>query len=367
MARIKGLQRMFGMGAEKRCKQLGLQLRVEIAHAPAAHEHSQTNRWFVEVVDEDDNSMVWDQPFESDDAADREFRRKLAEEGIEAMVGLSPQSMQGDLPSQRTEVETTVADPARKSDILFRLGEPRLDHANWPDYGRYGLTEADVDDLIALATDHSLHQAPGDSDAVWAPLHAWRALAQIGDPRAIEPLIGLFDALRDNDWAWEELPHVFAMLGSEAVAPLGAYLRARDHDEFAYGSAIGALEQIAKRDPSTRDAVVAIITDYLDHADLDAAYLNGAAVATLVTLQARESIEPIRRLYAAAAVDLFACGDIEDVEMELGLRSERSRPRPDLAKLYGFDERPSRSKKKVGRNDPCPCGSGKKYKKCCLN
>jgi preprotein translocase subunit SecA len=24
-----------------------------------------------------------------------------------------------------------------------------------------------------------------------------------------------------------------------------------------------------------------------------------------------------------------------------------------------------RSKKKVGRNDPCPCGSGKKFKKCC--
>lgn len=22
--------------------------------------------------------------------------------------------------------------------------------------------------------------------------------------------------------------------------------------------------------------------------------------------------------------------------------------------------------KKVGRNDPCPCGSGLKYKKCCL-
>lgn len=24
-----------------------------------------------------------------------------------------------------------------------------------------------------------------------------------------------------------------------------------------------------------------------------------------------------------------------------------------------------RSTPKVGRNDPCPCGSGKKYKKCC--
>jgi hypothetical protein len=21
---------------------------------------------------------------------------------------------------------------------------------------------------------------------------------------------------------------------------------------------------------------------------------------------------------------------------------------------------------KIGRNDPCPCGSGRKYKKCCL-
>ena len=25
------------------------------------------------------------------------------------------------------------------------------------------------------------------------------------------------------------------------------------------------------------------------------------------------------------------------------------------------------SKKSVGRNEPCPCGSGKKYKKCCIN
>ncbi|MEA3322812.1 MAG: SEC-C metal-binding domain-containing protein [Patescibacteria group bacterium] len=28
-------------------------------------------------------------------------------------------------------------------------------------------------------------------------------------------------------------------------------------------------------------------------------------------------------------------------------------------------EKPLKSEKTVGRNDPCPCGSGKKYKKCC--
>ena len=25
------------------------------------------------------------------------------------------------------------------------------------------------------------------------------------------------------------------------------------------------------------------------------------------------------------------------------------------------------NKRKVGRNDPCPCGSGKKFKKCCIH
>jgi preprotein translocase subunit SecA len=27
--------------------------------------------------------------------------------------------------------------------------------------------------------------------------------------------------------------------------------------------------------------------------------------------------------------------------------------------------KPVRAGAKIGRNDPCPCGSGKKYKKCC--
>ena len=29
------------------------------------------------------------------------------------------------------------------------------------------------------------------------------------------------------------------------------------------------------------------------------------------------------------------------------------------------EKKPVRKGEKIGRNDPCPCGSGKKYKKCC--
>ena len=36
-------------------------------------------------------------------------------------------------------------------------------------------------------------------------------------------------------------------------------------------------------------------------------------------------------------------------------------PHPELQKATAIQKTT-----KVGRNDPCPCGSGKKYKKCCL-
>ena len=42
----------------------------------------------------------------------------------------------------------------------------------------------------------------------------------------------------------------------------------------------------------------------------------------------------------------------------------------DYARICGLpfslDEAVFKDRKKVGRNDPCPCGSGKKYKKCCM-
>jgi uncharacterized protein len=33
--------------------------------------------------------------------------------------------------------------------------------------------------------------------------------------------------------------------------------------------------------------------------------------------------------------------------------------------IYKMNNDKKETKSKVGRNDPCPCGSGKKYKKCC--
>ena len=46
-----------------------------------------------------------------------------------------------------------------------------------------------------------------------------------------------------------------------------------------------------------------------------------------------------------------------------GLSFPAAKPRPAVQTAAPMIQ-PIRSGRKVGRNDPCPCGSGKKYKKC---
>ena len=254
-----------------------------------------------------------------------------------------------------------------KVGVLFELGEARRTGGDWPDYLQYGFDSGDVEDLLALMTDTSLHEAPSESNKVWVPLHAWRTLGQLGNLRAINPMIGMFNSLCEDDWALEELPRAVAMIGRDAISPLTNFMGDSSNKEFARAMAVNALEEIAVRDPSARDEVVTIVTDYLEAPDVTATGFNGSAVSTLITLQAQESIDTLRRLYASGNVDIFACGDIEEVEIELGVRTQRSTPPPDLNELYGLTTQEGAKRKKVGRNDPCPCGSGKKYKKCCLH
>ena len=64
--------------------------------------------------------------------------------------------------------------------------------------------------------------------------------------------------------------------------------------------------------------------------------------------------------------------DTARMMLTVKLRTQEEPKREQVAKpttATGGDgsdkKRPVRAGKKIGRNDPCPCGSGKKYKKCC--
>jgi hypothetical protein len=53
----------------------------------------------------------------------------------------------------------------------------------------------------------------------------------------------------------------------------------------------------------------------------------------------------------------------EKKHLEIGIDEN---PIPLVHFLPDLDTTTFRSDKKIGRNEPCPCGSGKKYKKCCV-
>lgn len=43
--------------------------------------------WLLEVVDEFNNSTVWDDPFPSDHEAMKELQRALQEDGVDSLIG----------------------------------------------------------------------------------------------------------------------------------------------------------------------------------------------------------------------------------------------------------------------------------------
>lgn len=71
--------------------------------------------------------------------------------------------------------------------------------------------------------------------------------------------------------------------------------------------------------------------------------------------------------YMPALLELsWYAADRSDATRALSLlrRSGASKANPELQYLLSLDDRPE---EEVGRNDPCPCGSGRKFKMCCIN
>ena len=65
---------------------------------------------------------------------------------------------------------------------------------------------------------------------------------------------------------------------------------------------------------------------------------------------------------------LFKVQPVSDVDMK-SMEEKRKKEEGKMVLGRGEDQgdevkQPVRRGKKIGRNEPCPCGSGKKYKKC---
>jgi len=260
-------------------------------------------------------------------------------------------------------------DPVRR--LLFIGESDGWTPATWPDYpAAYGLGREHAAELIGLACDSAFDGEDGEE--IWAPMHAWRALGQLKVEEATAPLLALLSRnAEDDDVLSEELPAVFGMIGPPAIPHLAGYLSGQSISQWAAIAALGGLKEIAARCPEQRGECIVIVARMLArHEDADP-LINGFAIWNLIDLGAVEAIYAIREVFRRGVVDLSVVGDEEDVEIALGLRNKRTTPMQSyhtapLDWLTGPEAAVPPWAGKIGRNDPCPCGSGKKYKKCCL-
>ena len=79
-------------------------------------------------------------------------------------------------------------------------------------------------------------------------------------------------------------------------------------------------------------------------------------------LTAEKFLQPAQPAYAAAAAAAASAGT---AEQRRDLQAAERASRGEGGAPAKRKRQPIRAMPTVGRNEPCPCGSGKKYKQCC--
>lgn len=205
---------------------------------------------------------------------------------------------------------------------LLELGENSVT-PEWMDYRELGLGPEHVPALVRMAAGAALDEPEDESPAAWAPIHARRALGQLRAAEAVEPLLDLAEAIADHLFTEPELAVVFGMIGRAAIPPLAVVLADDSQSQALHVLAISGLDEIAARDPSTRDEVVPLLVARMEKWERNSDDVNAFLVDALVEMRVMEAVPLMEQAFAADRVDLLLRGDWEDVQVDLGLIEER--------------------------------------------
>lgn len=283
--------------------------------------------------------------------------------------------------------------------------------------------EAPPPDLIRVCLAHQEALTPGllalleagadvewlDSDPRWyRDIHAGLLLCAFREPAAL-PVFARRLREEDSDelveWFEYALPYGYGPL---AIPMLVDLLDVQDDYDYPSGVACQMLVYIALHYPEAQARVIAALRQHLPPVDADGTPLLTEAqrddppllwtwiVSAFMDLRYDEDDARVKALFDADVLDVMVFGDWEayraafapdaplpwdaehvyDIDEDYEERYEEYLgliQRAPTAPLYLPPIFPPASDEvtfvhtapKVGRNDPCPCGSGKKYKHCC--
>jgi hypothetical protein len=253
-----------------------------------------------------------------------------------------------------------------------------------------------IDDFLAS-------EGPADPNALFFMFHL---LGEWREKSAYRSLAALLRLPRDvldaifGDCITETTNRVMTGVFDGDPGPLYEIIRDTEADEFVRAKMCQAIAILTRRGELPRDATVAFLRDCFSQLEPKKDCYVWSGWANAVAWLGLTELRPLVQL-------VFQRGSIDPALLTLRNFEEDLRhtvEHPDADPLYagrdftpfgdtvaelspraGFAPEASGNKKlewglpaslgmphreplrKVGRNDPCPCGSGKKFKKCCLN
>jgi uncharacterized protein len=224
----------------------------------------------------------------------------------------------------------------------------------------------------------------------WREKSAYRSLAALlrvpGD--VLDTILG--------DCITETTHRVMAAVFDGDPEPLYAIIRDSEADEYVRAKMLQTIAMLARRGELPRDATAAFLRDCFSQLEpkkdcyvwsgwADAVAWLGVTELKPLVQEAflRGSIDPTWLTFKDFEQDLQYTVDHPEAEPLLGNLNLFGETVAEMSGWHGFKPKALRNEsawtlldslgtphreplRKVGRNDPCPCGSGKKFKKCCL-
>ncbi len=243
------------------------------------------------------------------------------------------------------------------------------------------------------------------------PIHALFLLTELNATESLDKVLQLLRQDEEllgfwlGDYLTEEIWRTIYQLGNNELKKLKDFVLEPNIYYCARYEVCAAIVQIAFHEPERKPEVVKWIKDVLkflsnnkENDDLIDSDFIAFTVCDIIQLKATELLPLIKTLFDNELVSTGICGDFKDVEDATINRPERDFNKRKLFNIYdrythilttwaGYNEaeeeeqiddelndydspaflqeKTINSEPKIGRNNPCPCGSGKKYKKCC--
>ncbi len=230
--------------------------------------------------------------------------------------------------------------------------------------------------------------------AYMAHLYAMYLLAQFREPRAYPLIVDFFSIPGEvtlditGDFLTEDLGRVLASVSGGNTGLMKRLIEDEHVNEYVRDAAMrGILALVARGDVSRDEAVAYFQSLFRGGLEREFSLAWSGLVSCSCDLHAVALLDDIRQAFEDELVDEFfidlewveevmqrdhgeALAElkedrhlwfVEDTIKEMGWWACFQPPKPRFPAIKAIMD----VQKKVGRNDPCPCGSGKKYKKCC--